>query len=138
VDDAAQGPLEHDGRVAERTEGDHDGDAAHGVVRDLMPDEDLEGIGARVAVELESDDGLLRAQELVAAGQVQELGLVAGGRVIVDLADPPPQATNRNAPNASSEGSTQSRRRRRLAFMTPVPPPGAQPSAVLAPAQRPG
>jgi hypothetical protein len=46
----ADGPLENDGSVAERTIGDHDRNAADNVVDDLVPDHDPEWIGSCITV----------------------------------------------------------------------------------------
>ena len=49
--------------VAERAEGDDDRDAADPVVDDLVPDEDLDRVGANLAPDGELDDGLARPEE---------------------------------------------------------------------------
>ena len=64
----ADPPVEDDGGVAQGTEGDRDRHAAYGVVGDLVPHQDLQRIGPRVAVDDHADHRL-------------------GGREVIDLGD---------------------------------------------------
>ena len=57
VDRAIEGPVEDDGGVAEGAVGDGDGDAGDDVVDDFVPNEEPEGVGASVVVDLEIEDG---------------------------------------------------------------------------------
>ena len=53
----ADPPVESDGGVAERTEGHRDGNTANDIVDDLMPDQDVQAVGAHVAFDLDLDNG---------------------------------------------------------------------------------
>ena len=53
----AQAAVEGDGGVAQRAVGDEHRDAADDVVDDLVPEDDLQGVGAHVAVDVEVHDG---------------------------------------------------------------------------------
>ena len=52
--------VERDRRVAERAEGDGDGEPAEFVVDDLVPDQDLQRVGARLAADRQLDHRLAR------------------------------------------------------------------------------
>ncbi len=55
-------PLEHQRRVAERAVGDDDGRAAHDVVRDFVPDQHAQWIGASILPDGKGDHGLRIAE----------------------------------------------------------------------------
>jgi hypothetical protein len=78
-----QRALEGDGRIAQRTEGDRQRQPAHRVVDDLVPGQDLQGIGADVVAHLHQHHRLLRLQPLVSLGGGHELGRVYGRDAIL-------------------------------------------------------
>ena len=60
VDDCStDGTLEDNGRITERAECHGNGNSSNGIVHDLLPDEDLNGIRARVAANLKVNNRLI-------------------------------------------------------------------------------
>ncbi len=60
----AELPLERQRRVAQRTVGHRHRHTAHLVVDDLVPDQDLDGVGLRLPVDLHDDHALVVAEEV--------------------------------------------------------------------------
>ena len=80
---SVQPAVEGDGRVAERTEGDRHRKAVQGVVDNLVPGQDLEGIGLGLSLVLDDDDGLDVFDPLVGRFLGHELRLVDGGDAVL-------------------------------------------------------
>jgi hypothetical protein len=79
VDSALKGNR----RVTERAEGDDDRHPAHGIVSDLVPDQDLHGIGPRVGANLQGNHGLNPSEPVVGLADADEAALVKGGDAIL-------------------------------------------------------
>ena len=75
---AVEAPVEGQRRIAQRAVGDRDRHASHCVVHDLVPDEDLQGVGPGVAFESDDDHGLTVPQPTICFANGLEAGLVDG------------------------------------------------------------
>ena len=78
----AHPPVVDNGRVAERAEGNGDGNAARRVVDDLVPHQDLQRIGAVFAAQEHADHGL-RVGEMVDLGSGREDRIVDRGNAVL-------------------------------------------------------
>jgi hypothetical protein len=75
---AGDSPLEDDARVAERAKRDGDGKAAHDVIDDLVPHEDLQRIGTRIVLDLQGQHRFLSGEPRRRHGWGNERRLVDG------------------------------------------------------------
>jgi hypothetical protein len=76
--------LEVEYAIAERTGGDDEGHATDGVVNDLVPDDDLDGIGPRVGANLDQNDRFDGLEPGTCCGHTDELGGINGRDLVFD------------------------------------------------------
>src|SRR5262249_26494310 len=60
--------------IAERAEGDSDRYSSDRIIDDLVPDENLDGVGAYIVAHLEEDHWFVRLEPSVCCADVDELG----------------------------------------------------------------
>ena len=75
--------FKSDASVAQRAKGHRDRGIPQSIVRDLVPHQNLDGVGARLGPDLDQNDRLLRLQPLVRSLNARILGVIDGRDAIL-------------------------------------------------------